>query len=103
MSEITRIACLLEQTFEGKPYYGYGPFYGHWGFGFGFGFLHLLFPLLFFFLIFALLRGLFWGGRHRWGGHNGDWSGRVPPMFDEWHRRAHEGQQESTQGEARAT
>jgi amino acid transporter len=84
------------------PYYGYGPFYRPWGFGFGF--LHLLFPILFLLLIFGVLRGLFWGGRHRWGGHNGgDWSQRVPPMFEDWHRRAHEGQQEPRQGEATAT
>ena len=81
------------------PYYGYGP--GFHGWGYGFGFLHLLFPLLFFFLIFALIRGLFWRGHYGWGGHRGDWSGRVPPMFDDWHRRAHEGQQGATkEGEA---
>lgn len=65
------------------PYPYYGP-YWHGPFGF-FGFL---FPLLFFFLIFALLKGLFWG-RH-WGGYPGHWGGGVPPMFEEWHRRAHE-------------
>jgi hypothetical protein len=80
------------------PYYGYGPGFRHWGFGFGF--LGLLFPLLVFFLIFALIRGLFWRGHYGWGGRGGDWSGRVPPMFEDWHRRAHEGQQEPRQGEA---
>ncbi len=69
-------------------YYGYGPFLRPWGFGFfPFGFL---IPLLFFFLIIALFRGLFfrsWGGprRHGWGGPYD-----VPPTFEEWHRRAHE-------------
>ena len=49
-----------------------------------------LFPLLFFFLIFIALRGLFWH-RH-WGRHHDHWEKGVPPMFEEWHRRAHEGQ-----------
>jgi hypothetical protein len=73
--------------------YGYGmPFYGGWGFGFGF--LRCLFPLLGFFLLFALLRGIFWRGggwgRRGWayGGH-GEGGSNVPPMFDEWHKRAH--------------
>ena len=76
------------------PYYG-GPFFFHQPFGFGFGFLGCLFPLLFFFLIFGLLRGIFWRGpwgwRHGWGGgHHGPWGkGGVPPMFEEWHRQAH--------------
>lgn len=67
------------------PYPYYGPY---WHGPFGFGFFGFLFPLLFFFLIFALLKGLFWG--HRWGGYYGRWGGGVPPMFEEWHRRAHE-------------
>ena len=50
------------------PVAGYG-----WGFH-GFGFLGLLFPLLFLFLIFGLIRAAFgrgrgWGGG--WGGHYG--------------------------------
>jgi hypothetical protein len=72
------------------PYYGYyGPYAHPWGFGFPF--LGFLFPLFFLFLFFLLLRGLFWGGR--WG-HRGDWDGRVPTRFEEWHRRLHEGQPE---------
>ncbi len=70
-------------------YWG-GPFAFHHGFGFGFGFLGCLLPLLFFFL---LSRLLFWP--HSWGwrrpgpwGH-GPWEHGAPPMFDEWHRRAH--------------
>jgi len=66
------------------------PHYEHpWGFG-------LFFPLLFGFL---LLRLLFWGGHRRWRGYYGGHYGRgcdgggygdVPPVFDEWHRRAHQ-------------
>ena len=57
-----------------------------WGFGFGF---FPFFPFLFVFFLFAAVRGLFWR-RHRWYGPR--WSeGGVPPMFEEWHRRAHAG------------
>lgn len=65
--------------------------YGHYGFhpfGLGFGFFGFLFPLLFFFLIFALFKGLFWGG---WRGPYG--AGR----YEEWHRKAHESMKEQGQ------
>lgn len=75
---------------EGVLPYGYhGPF-GYRPFGFGFGFFGFLFPLLFFFLIFALLKGLFW---RPWGGY-GPWRYGVPPGIEEWHRKAHESQQQ---------
>lgn len=76
------------------PHYGYGyamPF-RHFGFGFGcFG------PLLGFFLVILALKSfrmMMWGprwghmGHHRgpWGRH---WENGVPPMFEEWHKRAH--------------
>lgn len=76
------------------PYYGYGygmPFHRPWGFGF-FG---CLIPIFLFFLLFGAFRFLFWGPRWGWyrGGH-GPWrhgwsEGGVPPMFEEWHKRAH--------------
>ena len=72
------------------PYYGYGmPFHRpHFGFGYGFGCLG---PLLAFFLLFAAFRFLFWP---RWGHHRGHWGrhweGGAPPIFEEWHKRAHE-------------
>jgi hypothetical protein len=74
------------------PYvYGYG-FHGG-----GFGFLGLLFPILFLFLIFGLIRAAVFGGRRGWGGHG--WQGTGGP--DAWrserdramadlHRRLHE-------------
>ena len=78
------------------PYYGYGygrPFHHPFGFGFGcFG------PLLALFLIFVVLKSfrlLFWGPRWGWGPHGGPgswgrrWENGVPPMFEEWHKRAH--------------
>lgn len=77
------------QGFAPYPFY-YGPFFHP----FGFGLFGLLIPLFFLFLFFGLLRALFWRGR--WGGHgpHGRWADGTPPMFDEWHRRAHEQQNE---------
>ncbi len=73
-------------------YYGYGygmPF--HRPFGFGFGCFGLLIPLFLFFLAMKAFRFMFWGPR--WGHHMGHWGrrweGGAPPMFDEWHKRAH--------------
>jgi len=60
------------------PYY-YHPFYG------GFGFFGFLFPILFIFLIFGLLRSAFWG----WGGRYGTrYGGRE--RLEELHRELHE-------------
>jgi hypothetical protein len=73
------------------PHYGYG-FHRPWGFGFGFfGFLILLFL---FFLALRAFRFLFWGPRWGWGPHHygpwgRHWENGVPPMFEEWHKRAH--------------
>jgi hypothetical protein len=73
------------------PYYGYGmPFHRPWGFGFGF--FGCLIPLFLFFLLFGAFRFLFWGPR--WGHHGGHgpwgrWENGMPPMFEEWHKRAH--------------
>ena len=64
------------------PPYPYG-WYRPWGFGLGF-------PILFFILLwFVLARAFFWGRRWHYGYGHPAWRG-VPPMFDEWHRRAHE-------------
>ena len=75
------------------PYYGYGygmPFHGP-HFGFGFGFFGFLIPLFLFLLALRAFRFLFWGPR--WGHHRGHWGrhweGGAPPMFEEWHKRAH--------------
>lgn len=73
------------------PYYGYG--YGmryHHPFGFGFGCLIPIFAV--FLLIIALksFRVMMWGPRWGWGHRHGHWGERgVPPMFEEWHKRAH--------------
>ena len=81
-----------------QPYYGYG--YGmrfHHPFGFGFGCFGPLLALLLLFLALKSFRMLMWGPRwgygHHHGGHRGPWGRHwengVPPMFDEWHKRAH--------------
>ena len=88
------------------PVAGYG--YG-WGFP-GFGFLGLLFPLLFLFLIFGLVRAAFgrgrgwgggWGGRHGYGpgwgkgygpGSGGPeaWREERDRQISDLHRRLHD-------------
>jgi hypothetical protein len=61
-----------------------------WGFGFGF---FPFAPLLFILFWVVIVRALFWRGR--WGrGYGRGYAyacgpGGVPPVFDEWHRRAH--------------
>ena len=74
------------------PHYGYGygmPF--HRSFGFGFGCFGPLLALFLFFIALKSFRFLFWGPR--WGHHVGHWGrhweGGAPPMFEEWHKRAH--------------
>jgi hypothetical protein len=68
------------------PYPYYGPFWHHGPFWWGP--FHFVFPLLFLVLVFALVRGIFWGGacmgRRRFG-----WTD-MDRTFEEWHRRAHE-------------
>ena len=86
------------------PYFGHGygmPF--HRPFGFGFGCFGILFTIFFLVLALKAFRFAVWGPRF---GHasrmHGPWRGHwgengVPPMFDEWHKRAHESPKESTQ------
>ena len=64
------------------PAYGYG--WHGWGF-FPFG---IIFWILGFFLVLALLRAIVGGGRGRGYGHHGGWGDRRG-MLDEWHRTAH--------------
>ncbi len=72
------------------PYpYFYRPFGFH---PFGWSFLSCLLPLFIFFVLFGVMRMVFW--RVRWGGmHHRKWEGGVPPMAEEWHRKMHEQQQ----------
>lgn len=85
----------------GQPGMAFGPFgmgmrgFGRGGFGFGFGLLQCLVPLFILLAIFAFFRLVFrpWGWRGGWRGgpwgHHGPNGEGVPPMFEEWHKRAH--------------
>ena len=79
------------------PYYGYGmPFPYPMPF-FGFGCFGVLIPLFLLFLAFGAARRMLWGPRWGWHHmHHGPWGEKgpgspdfVPPMFAEWHKRAH--------------
>ena len=74
------VAAALPAGAAPVAYYGY-PFM-HFGFGF-FGFL---FPLLFIFLIFGLMRAA-WGGGHRgyWYGNRGEYRSRLEEIHRELH------------------
>src|SRR4051794_19427997 len=79
------------------PAYGYG-----WGWGWHpfFGFFGFFIGLFFLFIVFGLIRAIFWRGRWGRGGGWGDgsrpgsgrsgWESRAHETFDDWHRRAHE-------------
>jgi hypothetical protein len=76
------------------PYGFYPPFGFYRPFGFGFGFLGCLFPLLFFFLIFALFRFAIFGPRWRRGWYGrGGWDpskGDIPQQVKDLHQKLHE-------------
>jgi hypothetical protein len=76
------------------PYYYYGPYFYHGPFGFA-GFL---FPLVLLVFAFALLGRAFGRRRNWWARSCYADAGGVPPLFAEWHRRAHEatGKSETT-------
>ena len=105
------LAILLIAVVGGAAYYAYGagiaqglldsgkltapvaPIapYSHYGFHhFGFGAFGCIVPFLFVLFIFALMRGIFGHGHWRWKMHHAHGDHGVPPMFDEWHKRAHE-------------
>ena len=62
---------------------------------FGFGIFGLLFVFFLLMLAFSAMRRLIFGPRWGWRHMNrgpmghGPWGEGVPPMFAEWHRRAH--------------
>jgi hypothetical protein len=63
-----------------------GPYGYHYGWGMGFfPLLGLIFPIIFIFLIFGLVRAAF--GGPRWG-RGGPWMDRRT-MAEEWHRQMH--------------
>lgn len=86
------LLVLLTATIVGVLSYSAGVSHGlaidgnshPWGWGWGFA---PLFFLGFWFLTFAVFRGMLWGGMYRGCGYG---RGRRMDAFDEWHRRAHE-------------
>jgi hypothetical protein len=104
VSQAPEVAESIERAAEGgqgapvMPMYGYGYPYRGFGYPHHFGFFPLggiCFSIFFIFLFLGLLRFIFFRPWHRgWGYHGyhgpwGKWEGGVPPMFDEWHKRAH--------------
>ena len=102
IAQAPEVAAAIEKSAENGQVapvppmmYGYG--YPH---GYGFGYPHhfnplgaICFSIFFLFLFFGAMKMLFFRRmRHGWG-HQGswrkEWEGNVPPMFDEWHKRAH--------------
>ncbi len=85
------------------PVYGYGMAYPHPFPFMGFGCFGILIPLFLLFLAFGAARRMLWGPRWGWRHmHHGPWgekesgsSDSVPPMFAEWHRRAHGGNEQA--------
>ena len=110
LSQVVTTTSDGAQVVAAVPAYGWGYGYGWHPFGFGFGLFGFLGTLIFLFLLFALVRAIFFRGgpgRRGWGpGWGGGWGpgdhdlprgrnfmeSRFGESFDEWHRRAHEGQ-----------
>jgi hypothetical protein len=96
------VAAAIEKSVENGQFAPVMPIYGYprpYGFGHPYffnPFLAVCGSILFFFLFFGALRMIFFRPWHRgWAHHRhhapwGKWEGGVPPMFDEWHKRAHE-------------
>jgi len=69
------------------PVVFYRPYHFHWGF------TPVPFLMLFWvFVFFLFLRRMWWGPRWYRRGYYYGYHDRIPPEFEEWHRRAH-GQQ----------
>ena len=86
----TAASIQLPVTQSGQPVQSY-----YWHPFFGVDIFSLLFDFFLLLLAFSAMRHLIfgprWGWRHMAHGsiRHGPWSEDVPPMFDEWHRRAH--------------
>ncbi|HLA87910.1 MAG TPA: hypothetical protein VJL10_07810 [Anaerolineales bacterium] len=88
---------------QGVPPMAYGPAYGYGYHPYSFGYRHhfgffplggICFSIFFLFLFFGVLRMVFFRTWRHACGHHGPWGrhweGGVPPMFSEWHKRAHD-------------
>lgn len=87
VAEAARQAAASGDPVAVLPGYGYG-WHGYGGGFFPFG---ILFWILGFFLVFALVRAAFGGGR-RWGGPGGGngWREERERRLEDWHRAAHD-------------
>ena len=82
--------------------YGYGHPYGYGMRGYGHHFNPfgaICFSLIFLFFFFGFMKMIFFrrmhhGGHHMHGPWGKDWEGGLPPMFNEWHKHAHSGDDE---------
>jgi len=105
IAQAPEVATAIEKAAEnGQPaplMYGHGYGYGYPQGFYGYGYPRHFNPfgmicgsILLLFLFFGLMRiFVFRGMRHGWGHHGSwrkGWEGGMPPMFDEWHKRAHE-------------
>lgn len=89
-------AVNVPPTMYGNGYgygHGYPMMYGRHHFGFFPG--GICFSIFFIFLLFGFMKMMFFGRMRRSGHHmrhgpwGKDWEGGFPPMFNEWHKRAH--------------
>lgn len=97
ISQAPAVAKSIEKAAEsGQPAYNYG--YGYYprpyGFHHGFSpFGAICGSIIFLFFFLGVMKMLFFR-KMRHGEHHGHWGKRcedgVPPMFNEWHKRAHE-------------
>jgi hypothetical protein len=103
VSEAPAVATAISEAAENGQVAPYAPGYGYgfphpYGFGYRhhFGFFPIggfCFSIFFLFLFFGLLKMIFFRPWHHGGYMHGPWGrrweGGLPPMFDEWHKRAH--------------
>jgi hypothetical protein len=100
-SGVNHTSMVVAQTSSGTapaPYPYYGWFWPPFLFPFG-CFIPLI-ALFLIFLAFSAFRFMLWGPRrweHHMHRHYGHWDSEnsVPPMFDEWHKRAHGGSEQA--------
>lgn len=115
ISQAPAVAKAIEKAAENgqaapAPFmsYGHGFGYGYSPMSFHHGFFNpigaICGSILFLFLFFGAMKMLFfrrmmWHGGHMHGPWGRHWEGGIPPMFSEWHKRAHGEQAEGEKKE----